>query len=443
MRYWGIRRGVLLSAFLAAIGLMLPSASALGSTAQSSSATCASANAALEEGGLEKARQQYLDILASTPSSQCAVQGLNKVTLATHAEALLCSEAKVLAEHNQAVEARRRYIAALAKNIASQCAVEGLGGAKKKGDEKSWLETWSTGATNLDKLGGSVLIALLVLVGAVGLAVTMVRRRKASLTIEPFADGAAEPKVGSTVAGLVEGRLVALAHHGKRSSDSYQLDLLVADVEILSTNESLDAALSGLADASQFKLAVAVLGLLDRTFGTHLVAKGELAPKGDSGHGLLLSMHSQKPGNQARGVLWDLPVGAGPPPPAPVAAAAGGAGAGGEAKPDPDPYYKLVDRAAAWVQYEAALSLDSRVGVITSSADSFSLVAEGLAEQRVNHVASAARLYARALQVDSENVAALINLSYMLARHADDFANARMLLERARAVLQNRYEEME
>jgi hypothetical protein len=108
--------------------------------ARASTASCSSADKTLEEDKLDQARKEYLDVLASVPSSTCAADALQKVTQATRAETLLCSEGKLLAEAKQAQQARRRYVAALAKNIESKCASAGLGVSKKTaGDEKnSW-----------------------------------------------------------------------------------------------------------------------------------------------------------------------------------------------------------------------------------------------------------------------------------------------------------------
>jgi len=447
MRSREVRCRVVRAAVLLAIGLTLLGVPA----AQASTTSCSSADTTLEEEKLEQARKEYLDVLAGGPSSTCAADGLQKVTQATRVEARLCSEGKLLTEAKQAQQARRRYVAALAKNVESECASAGLGVTKKAaGDEKSWLETWKSWTTNALALIASVAVAVLVLLGA-GLVMRMVLGRpRRSLTLEPFADGAVEAKVGSTVAGLVETQLVALARRSRHSKGDYSLDLVVADVELRSSNQSLSATLSGLGETSQFKLAVAVLGLLDRTFGTHLVTKGELVPKGPSGHGLLLSMNSQKPGNSARGALWDaagvhpgahLPAPPAPAPAAPVPAGAPAA-ASGAAKEEPDPYYQLVDRAAAWVQYEAACRVDNRVKLITTSADSFSLVAAGLTAQRAGEVMVAARTYGRALQAESENVAALFNLGLILARHTENFVVAEQLLQRALEVLKARYEDM-
>lgn len=431
MRSRELRRGVRLAGLLALLCLGVVATPAASSGQAPDAAACASADAALDEGKLEQARKDYLDLLASTPSSRCAAQGLQVVTLAAHAEARLCGEGKALAEGNYPLEARRLYVAALAKNVESACATAALGVSKKtEKEEKRWLESWSSEATNVDTLFGSIAVGALVLLGAVFLLKTLWRRsRRPSLAVEPFADGAVEPKVGGLVAGMVEERLIGLARQGKRVGDGYLLDLVNADVELLAGNESFNDALSGLADTSQFKLAVAVLGLIDRRLGTHLIAKGELAPQGASGYGVMLSMHSQKHGGQARGALWDT-VGGGAHPPAARAARTKG-GAGAAVKADPDPYYKLVDRAAAWLQYEAALCLEPDAELITRSADSFSFVAEGIAEQRAGNVDAAAHNYALALRIDGENVAALFNLGSIFARHGGDFVSGRLLQERA------------
>lgn len=392
--------------------------------AASQPAGCAEAAAALERGELEQAREKYLGALATAGSESCAAEGLRTIVRTNRAEARLCAEAKVLAATGEDAAARRRYTAALRLDAGSECAKTGLSPAKKPetDSEKNSLEKASDAAANALKLVGSVAVALFVALGFILTLILLVRRRKASLTVEPFTDGGVEPKVGATVAALVEKHLTELSRGGRRADDSYLLDVVVADVELLATNKGLETALGGLAEASQFTLVVAVLGLADRMYGTHLVAKGELAPKGGDGHGVVLALQSEKNGMQARGALWkDSRVG----------------------PKNPKPYYELAEPAAAWVQYETARSLDSRVGLITTSARSFSLLSLGLAEQRARREVAAAEKYAEALGVDPENVAAMFNLGGILMTDEGWFWKGFLLLIRALTILETRYEELE
>jgi tetratricopeptide (TPR) repeat protein len=368
----------------------------------------------------------YLDVVAANGPQACAVEGLKAITTASRTESKLCAEGKLLAEEGKTKAAQRHYVAALRVNAASKCAEAGLTPApqpeKSEKDKKSWLEQAVDDVTNALKLFGAIAIALLVLVGIGLVFLLFFRRRKASLSIESFSDGGVEPKIGSTVAALVERSLTDLSRRGRRSNDSYVLDLVVADLELMATNKSLETALGGLTETSQLKLVIAVLGLIDRMHGTHLVAKGELAPKGGDGRGLVLALQSESDGLQARGALWKKSR-MGPK--------------------NPTPYYELAEPAAAWVQYEAARSLDARVALMTTSAKSFSLLSLGLAEHRLGKLDAAAEKYAEALTADRENVAAMFNLSVLLMRDPGWIRSGIFLQIRALAILQKRYEELE
>jgi len=199
--------------------------------------------------------------------------------------------------------------------------------------------------------------------------------------------------------------------------------VVVADVELLAENNSLESALKGLSEVSQLKFVVALLSLYDQIFSRRLLIKGELAPPGDEGYGVVIGLESGRKGAVASGALW-----------------------GGEVDRDgkkPDGYYALAERSAAWVQYEAAQSLASDVGLLTNSAQSFSLISEALAEQRLAKFDEAALLYAEALEIDPENVVALINVSVIVARDYDHYDWAVALLGLAQTALMNRYEERE
>jgi hypothetical protein len=290
-------------------------------------------------------------------------------------------------------------------------------------DQKSWAENAEKWLKVWVTIVGLVVGAILVIGGLMVITWVAFGRRKASLTIEAFGDGGVDAKVGAVMTGMVQKRLAELSD---RSGHPYRLDLAIsADVVLLARSESLQTALAGLADSSQFKVVVALLALIDQKIGNHLVAKGELAAPGTDGYGVVLSLQSQKNGIESNGSLWDGAVGGSPP--------------GDSSKAGP--YYKLADRSAAWIQYESARALDkSGVSLMTNSAESFSLVSEALARKRDGDSAAAADLYAEALKVDRENVAALINLSALMASEYELFRPAVALLDLARVALRRRYQ---
>jgi len=397
------------------------------------SALCATPDSALQRGQVEKARDAYMDVLASDPQAECAIQGLREVTQAVRAEERLCKEGASLAKggEEQQAEARQRYAAAMQKNAESSCAAKGLGlaGDEDDSDKKTQLAQAEEDVGNLFSIAAKALIALLVLAGAIVLLWSLWKRwRNPSLAVEAFADGAVDAKVGSAVAALTEKRLIELSRRGSNRSGPYQLDVAVADVELVAENESLATAMGGLAEESQFKLAAAILELVDRYVGTHLVAQGELAPKGDDGRGLLVALQSQGQGLQASGVLWNSKQ---------VNVPEDGKDT------DPSPYYELAEEAASWIQFEVARSLDGHVGLITTSGKSFTALVQGIEMERADRSEAAAEYYAQALSFDRENVAALFNLSGIVARLWGRFDIAISLLVRAGSILKRRYEEHE
>lgn len=302
------------------------------------------------------------------------------------------------------------------------------GAASTEKESKSSLEKYEARLKTWFSILGLWIAAILAAAGVVLIAILIWKRRKASLTIEAFGDSAVDAKVGSVVSGLVQKRLSDLSARGRQGKEAYKLDVIVADVELLAADGNLESALAGLADASQFKLAVALLGLVDRMVGRHLVAKGELAPPGEMGCGVVLSLQTQAKGIGSSGSLW-------------------GDGTKRKQASDstkPGPYYALAERSAAWIQYEAARSLKAKnVDLITKSARSFSRLSEGLAQQRLNEIEAAMALYVDAIEEDPENVAALFNLSVILARDYGRYDWAIGLLKLARLALFKRYREAE
>ena len=383
------------------------------------SAACVTAGRALESGELGSARTKYLDALGRG-SRRCAVEGLKRVVRRSQAISRLCAEGRRLILDGKAAAAKRRYLAALRLDNDSECAQKAL--APPQEDDEAGFAKAAETMTNLTKLVGGFLTSLLLLL-AFGLIALLFAFRwlKPSLAVEPFADGAVEPNVGSAVGGLVQKHLSDLAPPG-RQRNALSLDVVSADVELVASNKSLETALSGLGDVSQLKLLVAVVGIADRLFGMHLVAKGELAPKGVAGHGVLVALHSERNGLEASGALWRKPK--------------------REGAKNPTPYYDLAEHAAAWVQYEVACALDSRARMITRNARSFALLSLGLGEQDARRRDAAIAHYVEALRFDRENVAALFNLGHILSTDESTERLGIHLIVRALDVLVNRYEEL-
>jgi tetratricopeptide (TPR) repeat protein len=378
-------------------------------------------------------------------SPPCAADGLNRVTALRRRERRLCAEGDALSKAGKRSLADARYVEALHLDAASACAKKGLAPA----EEDDFWDDIGEVVEYLPKIPaalGAVAALVLVPLGLVLLAVVLIRRRRPSLVIRPLTDAGVGAKVGEGVGALIEQRLLALAERTGRRRDTYELDIVITDVELLAEQEDLATAVGGIAEVSQLQLVVALLGLLDRGGRGRLAVGGALLPPGDEGPGIALALH-QRNGVRARTALWDTEVaswmpgsGTAPPPP-PV-------GPDGEATSDAEndggarPYYRLAIPAASWVQYAAARALKVPAGRLTVSAESFALVASGLEFHRDGKFADATEAYVRALVFDPDNVAALVNLALLLARAAGSHPLAMALLIRAEQALVRRHREL-
>ncbi|HEY6549810.1 MAG TPA: hypothetical protein VIY71_01270 [Solirubrobacterales bacterium] len=286
-----------------------------------------------------------------------------------------------------------------------------------------------------------LLVSLVVIVALLMLIATMWKRvLRASLVVRPFLDGAASAKVGPGVASLVEERLVGALRRKGQVDDSYDLDRVATDIELLAEDNDLAKAMERLADVPQFTLVVAVMNLIEHLLPTRgLAAAGELLPAGRDGAGISLALYQ---GNRltARSSLWESEVNMWFPGEHGSAAHRDAAGdPDGDTASDPSPHYGLAAPAAWWIQYEAARVLDENVFLVTNSAPSFSLVGIGLGRERQGRVRAAEDAYSSALTHDPDNVAALFNLAQLLAREHGLYVPAALLLVRAGDSLADRH----
>ncbi|HEY4097978.1 MAG TPA: hypothetical protein VGM33_20820 [Baekduia sp.] len=427
--------------------LILPTAGGAQARAADQPAACAAADALLAQAELAKAADAYEDVLATDRSATCAARGLARISEARARETKACALAAKLSTAGQDDEAERHYAAALRQNVASACAQKGLGAPAD--DHGTWHDVGDVidYAPKVPTALGAVLLILLVAIGAFLLLVALVRRRQPSLVVNDLADGAIDPKIGAAVTALMQRRLIGLRKRSKDQGDGYDLDLIVADVELLTKDEDLSDAVGALASVPQLQLLAAILAFVDRLVlkKGRLVADGDLLPAGGHGAGIAIGLR-QRNGLSASDVIWadeldgwEAPAPAVPTPPPPAPAPGDPAAAG--PPPDPDPYYRLSVPAAAWVQYQASCALNSSVEVLTTDPRSFALVSVGLRLHGEDKVLQAAELYVRALEVDPDNVPALVNLGMVVARVTGDFALASFLVARALSILEQFYEE--
>lgn len=402
-------------------------------------AVCQRADSLLRNREIEKARDAYMDLLEDS-GPQCAIDGLQDVAVVKRQESHLCEQGAELAasDHDASV---RKYVAALRENTESECALAGLA---PLATDDPWSERIPNYLPKFPVHLGAVLLMLLVLI-AIGSIATSLIFRKASLVVRPFTDGAVNPKVGAGFSALVEEQLIGVWRRERRvRDDGYNLDFVVANVELFSDEDALSRAVGEMAQVDQLQLIAAVLSFVDNLgFKRRLAATGELLPAGAQGSGVALALYNRRQ-LEARGVLWDYSAAATPAPEDSKESANASteiAPAETDSPKGVTPYYQFAGPAAAWVQYEAALALDSRVGVITSKAESFSLLCTAIELHRSNSYAEAAETYAKALEIDPNNVAALINFALLLARSGGLFPEAIVLLKRAQSALANAYAE--
>lgn len=401
----------------------------------SGSASCAAARSAFTAGRPEQAQEEYLAVLAADPSAQCAINGLNEVTVAFNTEERLCAEAAALAKAGKAERAEAKYAKALSQNVASECARKGLAPP----DSNDFWDDVGAAIAYLPKIPPALGALFLIPLAAIALLalgiVVYLRWRRASLVVRAFADAAVKPALGAGISALVERQLVGLSRRGEQSHDGLDLDFVVADVELLAEDEQLAGAVGSMAEVPQLGLVMALLELGDRLIPSHrLAVGGELLPAGSQGAGISLALYRRN-GVRARGVLWYAQVRDWMPGAAPLEDDE-------NVQPeDPSPYYDLAAPAASWVQYEAARSINSNVSLITTDARSFALMGTGIALQRKEKPLRAMDAYAQALAVDPENVAALTNLGNLIARLMGFYVLTVFLLDDARQSLEESYRE--
>lgn len=404
---------------------------------------CAPAEDLMQQRELDKARDALVDLTAQGQSNPCVAADLKTIKDARVKEAGLCALGDKVAK-SDATEARHDYIAAYDLNLESACATKGIAALDKK---STWFSDARDGISSASKAAVSLGQALLILLALGLLVMLVIAGRRRSLVISDFSDGASEAKVGAAVTALIQRQLIGLGRKSHPDADYvFDLDKVVADVELLAREDDLSGAVAGLAQTSQLGLVTAVVTLIERVTNRRYAAAGELLIAGTDGPGVALAV-LQRNAVQARGVLWEdeveawlgQPVEPPGPPPAPVAPPPAQKKAAPPSDPDPQPYYALAVPAAAWIQYAVAIQVGNVASIFTDSPQSFTLVGVALERERAEQPEQALRAYARALEFDADNVAALNNAALLLIREYGLLGPALTMFERARIVLKKRY----
>ena len=118
------------------LGLLTLSVSGIALAAKPSAPAdpCELANALLESGEKEKAREEFVNVLGTDPSSACALAGLESINAPvadTTAEEVvgLCTRGDELESRDLSEEAVKAYQSALEKDPTATCALDGLDAA--------------------------------------------------------------------------------------------------------------------------------------------------------------------------------------------------------------------------------------------------------------------------------------------------------------------------
>ncbi len=379
----------------------------------------------LQDGRPDEAQASFADVLVADPGSDCAPEGLADVRRSERREAAHCGAGDTMKEAGDEEGARRAYEQAVHEDARSACGTAGL--AALDGDGVSPGDV----VDFMPRLGEAITACLLVLAGGLALwgigivGLTWWRGRKASLVLRPFGDGAQEPAVGAAVTALVEHRLTEIGRRAELNDLGPSLDLIVADVELLDADDDLGEAFAGIAAIPNMELMAGLAALLARVGERkRRIVIGDVLPPGPDGAGLTLAVRSRGR-SVSRETLWAATLG-GAEDPSSVPAA----------------YYRLAQPAASWVQYAVACDLRPEVQVITGDAESFALYGAALRDHRGLRLHAAMALYRGALELDGDNVGALVNLARLSAWLEDDVEGALRHLEHARAVLEQRHAAM-
>jgi tetratricopeptide (TPR) repeat protein len=371
---------------------------------------CAEAKALENLGRLDAAQAAYIHELGTQTGVTCATAGLKRLGRGDK----LCVHADALAKDGQRQSAHAAYLGVLAADPSSKCASAGVKATASKAMTSVWT-TISNVAKDVGYALGAIVLGALLLTAAVLVWLQVQTRipwlrdrwpakliRRPQLTVEALNDAGSSEKLGSSVAGLIRGKVTW-------RTDRFGLNLV-------SGQAGVATALSGLGDiSSEAKAAVAVINFLTAVLPRRrFQLSGQLQPQGAEGVGISLEL-SQNGGAEALISFWadsfDL--------------------AGQNAA---DAYQYLAVPAAAWVDIWMTKALDGSA-LLTADPQSWAFFRGGVDAQRLGDTPRATVLYEQALAADGSNVGALANLG-IICRRARRYEDADYYLNRALPAVQ-------
>ena len=366
---------------------------------------CEEAQALESVGRFDAAEAAYLDELRTHTGVACATAGLKRLERGDK----LCAHADALAKDGQTQSAHAAYLRVIAADPSSTCASAGVKATASKATTSVWTTVGNIAKGAGYALGAVVLAALLLAIAALAWLQLQTRVpwlrdrwpakliRRPELKVEALGDDGLSDKLGSSVAGLIRGRVTW-------RTDRFGLNLVSGQAGVAS-------AITGLGDiSSEAKAAVAVINFLTAVLPRRRFQLcGQLQPQGVEGVGVSLEL-SQNGGAQALVSFWadsfDL-TGQNPA----------------------DSYQHLAVPAAAWVDIWMAKALDGDA-LLTGDPQSWAFFRAGVDAQRLGDTQRAAVLYDQALAADGTNVGALANRG-IICRRARRYEEAEEDLMRA------------
>lgn len=402
---------------------------------------CGVADALRDAGRTELAQTAYAELLKTSPELVCAVAGLEEI-----ATTRPCAVAETLADVGETTTAKEIYVSVLKQDPGARCALAGLedlgespcavaDGLSKAGledkAEEAYIEVLKLDpdascardglADRQEDLDGALdaalgwilsVLAWLAFAAAVGIIAFFLLSRwtwtrellvyipladrllAPRLALEDFKSGGADPDVSAGVTASVRKELIS-ASNPRQPGTGYMLDRLTGNEGIADAIKGVEA-LAGPLGALGAIMRLAHL-LLPRA---RLSALGTLQAEGDLGAGVTVVLEGAP--EAASTTLWTGPT--------------------VEAEDDQaaERYQSLAVPTAAWLDYEIRDALDAELPRATNSARSYALLQGGLACERYHDSEAAERYYDAALEADPANYAALLNLSNLHGRSADD-----------------------
>lgn len=250
----------------------------------------------------------------------------------------------------------------------------------------------------------------------VALALAIRRLATERLAIDDFDDGAAETKLGKTIAALISQELDDVRHEARG-----------ANPQIVSGPEpaiGLPAATQEL--SPHLKLLSSILELVpSRTCRI----KGILHPPGQSGVGLTVSVVDHRGRTLDSTTIWESSTDALFEP------------RKGDKAADTKAYHRLAIAAAAWAIYVLPLDADDKqkIRILTADGMSHMHFRMGVTWQRSKDLVRSRRSYLDAIAADRANIGALLNVGVVdLTDSPERPATAEARFARALALLEER-----